>query len=301
MNQTKTIFIMGRNDARMAYDTPQSMSAGLQATGSSTNYIPVTFDELVFSYDGTLRVSANGRDIAQANGIFLFGWFKERIHEDVALSVGIFAKHSGLSVLNSEAVGTRSRSKLSQAVYAALNEVAIAPFVFSLSHELLLQELKTAQFTFPYIVKSVQGARGGDNYLVHSQQELQDVLGKNPDVPFMAQAFVPNDGDYRVIVMGDQVEFVMHRQAQAGTHLSNTSQGGIATQVPVQGLPLAMREQAVRIAQVLGREITGVDMIIDKQSGQHYMLEINNMPQLSTGSLVPQKMTALDAFLSNWA
>ena len=299
----RKIYIIGRRDERTHYDTPQSMVAGLTKVTKSARYHAAVLEDLLFVFDGSsLKVlTSEGNDLADADAIFMMGWFKDKMLEDTALAVSMYAQAHGIPLLNSEVSFARSNSKLSQCVAAAIQNVSIVPFVFSMSHARMQQGSQEVGLQYPLIIKSVRASRGRDNYLVHTKAELDDVLAHQPEVRFMVQHFVPNDGDYRIIIMGNEVRFVMHRLAQEGTHLSNTSQGGTATQIAPDNLPEAMREQALRISKTLRREVTGVDMIVDKTTGQHYMLEINNMPQLSTGSLVTEKMSALDAFLTNWA
>ena len=113
------------------------------------------------------------------------------------------------------------------------------------------------------------------------------------------QGYVPNDGDYRIIVMGTKVTYVMHRKSMSDSHLNNTSKGGQATTVPVSELPAEVLDQCVRLSRLLKREITGVDMIQHAVSGEFYLLEINNMPQMATGANVNIKLTLLDQYLAS--
>ncbi|MGF7229495.1 MAG: ATP-grasp domain-containing protein [Candidatus Saccharibacteria bacterium] len=298
----KQIVVVGRHDDRASYDTPQSMARELNKRSSRTIYSQAILEQLLFVYDGSkLRVlDDENQDLSRHDGIFLIGWFKEKMLEDEALAVTMYAQAHGMSFLNSEAGRTRSNSKLSQCVAAVLHDVQTTPFVFAQDGVRLLQGVDQSNLTYPLIAKSVRASRGNDNYLVGSRTELQKIITENPDVPFIVQAFVPNDGDYRVIVMGDTVKFVMHRKSQTDSHLNNTSQGGEAHEIAIDSLPAAMLDQSVAIAKVLHREITGVDMIVDKTTGKHYFLEANNMPQLSTGSLVEAKTAALNTFLTTW-
>lgn len=297
----KSVLILGRYEVRDFLDSPHSMVRELTKTNTALAYSSATLEELVFNYDGSqLRIlDGSGGDIARFDGIFMLGWFKNKMIEDIALSVALYAAAHNIPYLNPEVGLTRSNSKLSQSVGAVLNGVSVTPFVFSSDHQKLAAQANSL-LSYPFILKSVRAARGNDNYLVRSDEQFQAVLKENPDISFIAQAFVPNDGDYRIVVMGGEIKFVIHRLTQSDSHLNNTSQGGAATEVNPQDLPAAMREESIKISKALRRDVTGVDMIVDKRTGQHYFLEINNMPQLSTGSLVPQKMQALDAYLTQW-
>jgi len=99
------------------------------------------------------------------------------------------------------------------------------------------------------------------------------------------------------LVMGDKVRLVIHRQSQDDSHLNNTSQGGKATLVDLSHLPQKVLDDAIKMGKMLRREVTGVDMIMHKETGEYFFLEANNMPQLGTGSFVGEKLRALDEYL----
>lgn len=298
---TKNILFVCRKDPRIDYDTADSMAAGMQKLASNCRYEACDLEDLLFSYDGTeLHVTntVTGQDIREFDGIFQLGWFKSKLLEDLALSVGTYATAKGIPCLNTEAIHTRSRTKLSQYVIGALENIPMTPFVFSANPDELVNGIAAAGLPYPLIVKAIMASRGKDNYLVHTDVELSAVVHNQPDVPFIVQTFVPNDGDYRLIVMGDSVRFAMHRRATGDSHINNTSQGGQASSVDLQTVDQMMLADAVKIAKLLRREVTGVDMIIHKETGKYYLLEANNMPQLSTGSMVSEKLQALDSYLN---
>lgn len=300
MANTKRLLFLGRRDDRAEYDTAASMRRLLETRPSSiVTYESSDFEDLLFEFDGTdLRITdvVKGYDIREFDGVFLVGWFKTKQLEDVALSVAQYLLFHNVKVLNSEAASTRSRAKLSQYVIAALHGVSMTPFLFSLDSQHLLSH----DVTLPVIAKSISAARGNDNYLVHTSSELREIMTGSSDVHFVLQGYVPNDGDFRIIVAGGQVRLAIYRQAQGETHLNNTSKGGVSSLVPIDELDEKLCQDAILLAKLLRREVTGVDMIIHRETGQHYLLEINNMPQLSTGSQLSHKAALLADFFEEW-
>ena len=302
----KNILILCRRDDREAYDTRKSMLDGMSKLQTKAMYFGMDYEDLVFLYDGKkLRVtdSVSGRDVADFDAIFLIGWFKTKALDDVARAVAHYAKYQGIPFSNSEAYDGRSFTKLSQCVIAALNDVPVTPFVFCMDKEVLARVIIAQQRTEPYIVKAIAESRGNSNYLVHSTDELREVLNQPSEKPlnFIAQEYIPNDGDYRILVMGESVRLVIHRQAQAGSHLNNTSKGGSAAVVLLDNLPSSVIDASLRMAKLLKREVTGVDMVCHKETAEYYFLEANNVPQLSTGSNVPKKLAVLDEYLDELA
>lgn len=305
---TKKILILSRTDDRVEYDTQQSMVRQLQqVSGEDALYTGANFEDLLFHFDGsqlTIVDSATGSDVASYDFVFFIGWFKTPPLEDVAMSVAKYLEWHSVPFYNTEVLYTRSRSKISQYVIAALNDIAITPFLFAMNQELLIGQIKERGFYNPYIAKRINASRGEDNYVFQTSDDLDLVLRKTVSekpLYFVAQEFIPNDGDYRIIVVGGSVRMVIHRKAAEGTHLSNTSKGGSAELIDPTTLPPQMIEDSVRIATLVKREITGVDMIVHQETGKYYMLEVNNMPQLSTGSYVTKKAEMLSDFFQNTA
>lgn len=303
---SKRILILSRREDRMSYDQKITIQEALQTIASPNEYVVDEYEALTFTYDGTslkVLLSDGVTDVADFDTVFFMAWFKTPILEDVALSAATYAKAKGATVVNTEVLYTRSRSKLSQCVVAALNGIKTTPFLFSMDTARLKAGLKSHwEAGFPIIMKGVRANRGNDNYLVHSEDEAGRTLENQGDEEgpwFIVQSFVPNNGDYRIIVMGDDVKAVIHRLAQDGTHLNNTSKGGTATYSSVDVLPKEVVDQSVRLSKLLRREITGVDMIQHSETGEFYLLEINNMPQLATGAYVQEKFTQLDAYLGS--
>ena len=120
------------------------------------------------------------------------------------------------------------------------------------------------------------------------------------DEAWVVQRFIENDGDYRVVVLGDHSETVIFRQRpkDADTHLNNTSQGASAMLVDISALPQGLCEDAVAAAQVNGLAVAGVDMMVDQKTGRHVILEVNGAPQLATGAFPEEKMRSYTEYLS---
>lgn len=302
----KKVLILSRLDDRESYDNKQNYLSALASVDTMCEYTVDEYENLLFWYDGNeLRVMLGNSDIdvASFDAVFLIGWFQLRMTEDVVLSLSMYLEYKGVKVLNSEALHTRSKSKLSQYVVAALNDISITPFLFSMSPEVLSGAISDRwTFGYPVIMKGVQASRGNDNYLVENEADARmyaNTMKKSVSPWFVVQEFIPNEGDYRIVVMGDKVTAVIHRQSVSESHLNNTSKGGRAELTDDSVLPQEVIDQSVKLATLLHREVTGVDMIRHTGTSKFYLLEINNMPQLATGSYVSEKIKRLDTYFSN--
>lgn len=301
----KKVLILSRLDDRESYDNLQTYTNALGLIQTKCSYSFDEFENLLFLYDGnqlTVTLGDTDVDIASFDVVFLIGWFQRKMHEDIALSVSKYLNAKNVKVINSEAAFARSRSKLSQYVVAALNGISITPFTFSMNPKVLEEAIINKwKYGYPLIMKGAQSSRGNDNYLVGNEEDARkyaQTMQPSLSPWFVVQQFIPNEGDYRIIVMGDEVTGVIHRRTVSDSHLNNTSKGGEATLTDASSLPAEVIEQSVKLAQLLKREVTGVDMIRHTDTGEFYLLEINNMPQLATGSYVSDKLNQLDNYIA---
>ncbi len=139
------------------------------------------------------------------------------------------------------------------------------------------------------IFKDNIGTKGRLNFVVHGGEDIGRIVHENPDTRFILQQFIPNTGDLRVLVLGGKPALVIKRTGDGSTHLNNTSQGGSAEVLPVDSIDTRLIEDSVRAAEVTGLQVAGVDLVTDTDTGQSYFLEINNAPQVSSGSFVDEK------------
>jgi len=157
---------------------------------------------------------------------------------------------------------------------------------------------ESGALSYPFILKDSRGKKGRDNYLVKSQRELSERLSAQPSVLFIAQEFIENDGDYRVLVLNGKITVVIKRTASGDTHLNNVSQGGTARLCAIGDLSPKAQADVVSAARIESLEVAGVDIIFDKKTAKHYLLEVNRAPQIYTGAFVEEKTAAYAKMIS---
>jgi glutathione synthase/RimK-type ligase-like ATP-grasp enzyme len=213
---------------------------------------------------------------------------------DVVGTLTEYAKLHSIKLINKFEV-IRNTSKLMQATQFFVHSIPVAKTFYV--NDALLRHQELSKWKFPSIMKATIGSHGNDNYVVKSFEEVASIAAEDPKKRFVLQRFVPNDGDYRVLIIGDEV-LVIGRSAVGGSHLNNTSQGGAATLVGIKDLPDGVIAQSREIMEAYGMSIAGVDVLIDKETGEYSFLEVNAQPQLMTGAFVQDKKKALGAYLS---
>jgi len=134
-------------------------------------------------------------------------------------------------------------------------------------------------FVFPVIVKNSYGHRGLG---VHKAESIEDVLriiseDKESD-SFRIKEFIPNDGDVRVFTVGYKAIGAMKRMPSEGEFRSNISLGGKGDKFDLDK-NREVKDMAEKMSKIMRAEIAGVDIIINKDTGVPYVIEVNRGPQ----------------------
>ncbi len=250
--------------------------------------------------EGKLAVleSLTGKSLDSFDDVYYELWYK---CPEQAFASAIFLKRRNKRFFSQELLNTMPLSKVGELAALADQGIPLPDTFTSSAREIKKVFAKRASrpFAYPFVMKAADGYGGKNNFLITSYQELKEVLTKYSSLTFVCQAFIPNDCDYRCIVLGDKVRFVLKRtRTHAATHLNNTSQGADGVSIPADSLPPYILDDAVRAAQILRRsEFSGVDVLIDKQTGKHYILEVNQTPQIEIGAEIDKKMDALLGYI----
>lgn len=265
------------------------------ALGAEYQIRHYNFEDLLVCISNAQRsitCGSDGYDMKDAELVIAFNWYPSRRRglRDVAFTLGLYLQEHGKQFWNSEMSMQRSTTKLSATWLLSVYGVPIPDTVFSLNH----QTLACCHTGRPMILKDIAASRGRDNFVVHTQQEVLDVLGKSMDGQFVLQEFIPNDFDIRLICIGGKPQLAIKRQRTTqNTHLNNTSQGGEAQLLPLDAVPQSVREEARRICLGMKRELAGIDYIVSNaSSGRYVCLEVNAIPQLSSGTFLDEKYQA---------
>jgi len=165
-------------------------------------------------------------------------------------------------------------------------------------------------FDFPIIIKGSGGDRGTRVYKADDLEQLEKLVRdlRKSEVEdgrrYMLQEFIPNDGDYRVLVLGEKVLGVMKRSAEqnSGEFRNNYSAGGL---VEVAELPEEITQLAIKAARVCGLAVAGVDVAFrDNDLKKPVIWEVNKGPQFkgfvqATGIDVPAEIVKFLVSLKN--
>ena len=130
--------------------------------------------------------------------------------------------------------------------------------------------------TLPIIAKPNAGSRGEGIELLKEAVDINTVKHlKN----YVFQSFIPNNGDWRIIIIGGSPIGILSRHGQEGQFINNISQGAYGS-IELDTETLAtLRKISTKVASLFHSVFCGVDIIRNSQTGEYHILEINTAPQ----------------------
>lgn len=193
----------------------------------------------------------------------------------VAAAISHYLHERGVAFLN-DYRAYRSANKLLQAIEFYKLKLPFPRTIFC-TDRIRLLELMNRCLAYPMIVKATKGSRGQNNYLLQAPADSRKFMKRPAKIGFMAQTYIPNNSDFRILVVGSEVA-IRNRAGRANSHLNNLSRGATIQSVPVGTLPKRIITQARQLAAATNLKIAGIDVLADAETGKHYFLEINAQP-----------------------
>lgn len=286
-------------------ESVKAMVSNLNKQIDDATFSYATYDDYLIHLGTDKRIEiinlATNKPLGSLDLIYFKTYFKR---SEFAVAIAEYAAMCGINFIDSEIAHYHALTKLSQYARLARYDVLVPESLIAHYSKLGNQYDRFVDtLGLPFILKDTAAEKGLANYLVHNKSEFDQVVKQAvaDEAYYVAQKFIPNNGDYRFIVFDKKVKTVFKRVGGKDTHLSNTSQGGEATMIDLQTVNPDVIAIAVRAAMLLNREVAGVDLMQDTESGEWYVLEVNNSPQLASGAFTDDKAKELAKFLSSYA
>ncbi len=191
--------------------------------------------------------------------------------------LGLFEKlrEVGVAIINASALqNTLLSNKIHQAVRAQKIGVLVPETLIGRgrSYSTIVERLG-----LPFILKAAEGIQGKKVFLITSETEYQEHID-DLDGDILMQKFIPNEGDFRVFVVGGQVRAIFQRIPKPGDFRANISQGGSGRPVPAGELYDALSQIAVAITKAQQLDIAGIDIMQSTATGELFFIEANVNP-----------------------
>lgn len=166
--------------------------------------------------------------------------------------------------------------------YKLSDKVTIPPTYFARVSR--IRRLCGTKLGYPYVVKSTSGRKARDVWYVDksSEEEIftelrsREIRGDK----FFAQVYIPSSTRIRILVIGDRAVAGI---IQPSKYVKKVKEGITddernALKSGFSEVPTKLGEIALRAAQAVDLNISGVDILKDEKSGKLYVIEANAAP-----------------------
>jgi len=179
---------------------------------------------------------------------------------------------------NSSAGISNSRDKLRSLQILSRHHIGIPATVFVRAKKDVLPAIERVGGA-PVIIKLLEGTQGIGVLLAETVESAEAIIEllQSQKQNVLVQKFVAESKgrDIRAFVVGDRVIAAMRRVAQGQEFRSNVHRGGLTESVELDEVYTAT---AVRVSQIMGLRVAGVDMLEGRDGPQ--VMEVNSSPGL---------------------
>jgi len=273
---------------------PDVLVSTLNKVSKGSVYEHALFNELDYSASQSVANIINTKtkkDLKNYDFVYFRRWEET---PDQSMACAIYLEQNAVPFADSESIGFGSRSKLTQ--YFRLWQHSL-PFPAMRVAPIPVIEEEAGKFDYPIVVKATNGTRGESNYLVANKDELLKILKNEAETQHIIQQYIENDGDYRVFVVEGKARLLIYRRSDS--YLNNISQGASPELLELSTLNDLQIKDCIEAASVMKREVAGVDLVISKHDGKHYIFEVNRSPQIENSSYPKIKAQALDDYIQS--
>jgi glutathione synthase/RimK-type ligase-like ATP-grasp enzyme len=226
-------------------------------------------------------------------------YFKQTLGcAEYAAALSSFLQVNGIPYICDEVTEAMSLSKITE--YARLDERRLPIPKTVIVHRFAIRKYVTDivdTLGLPLIMKDSLGRKGLLNFRVANEKEIVRIAEENQDIDFIFQEFIPNNGDYRLLVLGQNVRVAIHRERSDDnvTHI-NTAKDSVASLISPSDL-VEYCELACSAANIMRRQIAGVDLMVDARTGHPKIIEVNDAPQIASGRFTEEKLLATHEYM----
>lgn len=195
--------------------------------------------------------------------------------------------------LNADGASPRTKENMHNALNEYLEQPKFAMASGIGNIEYAARDMKLA---CPYVAKVSKGGRQGmGTFLVSRPDDIDSIRAEltrrneeeegyvynRGSCDWIVQEYIPNNGDYRAFVIGDECIGVTKRGAKRDRLVLNKSSHG-SRKFKNGRWPMSVGQLAINASRVMKVDIAGVDIVRHTRTGHLYVIEVNETPRFKS-------------------
>ncbi|BCX13806.1 MAG: hypothetical protein KatS3mg085_338 [Candidatus Dojkabacteria bacterium] len=239
--------------------------------------------DIVFKFVNGAEIFVNGKNILEYDLVYFRSWFG---HYKIATAVSKYLIDNGIPVIDSalQNISLGGVTKIYQFLVLVQNNFPV-PKSYVLHRDNIknfLDEAVDALGGYPLIIKKHDGHKGEGIHKVDSESEFYEILPNLEDNYYFLQEFIPNDFDYRVLIMGNKVVRLKKRiRPENSTDFRNNVALGAKVELEDPKKNETVSNLGLKASKLLQIDIAGVDIVISSKDNKLYIFEVNTNPSLN--------------------
>lgn len=234
------------------------------------------------------------KDISNVDLVF-FRDIRENVEERKLISN--YFKNKGIWVFDTRLTKNFATSKIWTAIDLLNNNLPYPKTYSNFKIKEFSKDEQEKYFNFlqknlwnKFIMKPIDGRHGNWVYLVDTFNNF--INNHQNDTMFMYQEFIENDWDLRIIVIWWKTIGAILRKWKDWSFINNVA---LWWEASLHELDENLSDIAIKAAETLFIDVAWVDIILDKNTWNPYILEINRSPEFewfiqATGINIPAKI-----------
>jgi glutathione synthase/RimK-type ligase-like ATP-grasp enzyme len=194
-----------------------------------------------------------------------------------------------------------SMDKASSALRLAIKRVKVPTTIFCFRNSVLKNRDRIIKdLGFPIIAKAILSQRNKNIYILKKEIDFEKLLKKTKQ-EFIFQKFIDIEKEYRFLILGEKVRVLEQKFRRNYENLKVEYQDLTGPSIFLD-LYCATKEanlMSLRSAKILGLDIAGVDLAIEKGTGKNYIIEVNKGPGIEPNPKTSPELKAFSDYLKS--